>query len=64
MKYKSDAYEAIHENATAMYEIGAISEEKMREFNEMCLVQEPAPTTYEVEKYEEPSVQVFEHATA
>jgi len=63
MKYKSDAYEAIHENATAMYEIGAISEKKMREFDEMCLVQETAPV-YEAGNYGEPLVQVFEHATA
>jgi DNA-binding transcriptional regulator YiaG len=49
MKYKSDAYEAIYEDATALYEIGAISEEKMREFNEMCLVQEGEPA-YEAEK--------------
>jgi len=41
MKYKSDIFETIHENATANYEVGAISEERMREYNEMCLVKEP-----------------------
>jgi len=41
MKYKSDILEMIHENATANYEIGAISEEKMREYDVMCLEEEP-----------------------
>jgi DNA-binding transcriptional regulator YiaG len=41
MAYKSEIYEAVHQDATAMFEIGAISEAKMREFDEMCLVQEP-----------------------
>jgi len=42
--YKSEIYEAIHQDATAMLEIGAISEAKMREFDKMCLVQEPETT--------------------
>ena len=41
MKYKSNILEMIHENAMANYEIGAISEAKMREYDEMCLVKEP-----------------------
>jgi len=40
MIYKSEIYEAVHQDATAMFEIGAISEAKMREFDEMCLVLE------------------------
>ena len=48
MKYKSDAYEAIHEDAMANFEVGAISEAEMREFDKMCLVEEPE-TVYEVE---------------
>ena len=40
MKYKSDILETIHENATANFRIGAISEEKMREYDEMCLEEE------------------------
>jgi putative transcriptional regulator len=39
-KYKSDIYEAIHQDAIADYEVGAISEAKMREYDEMCLTQE------------------------
>ena len=56
-KYKSDAYEAIHEDAMANFEVGAISEARMREYDEMCLVQEPE-TAYE----EEPAI--TEHVTA
>jgi len=40
MKYKSDILEVIHENATANFEIGAISEAKMREYDEMCLTED------------------------
>ena len=43
MKYKSDILETIHENAAANYEIGAISEARMREYDEMCLVKTPEP---------------------
>ena len=39
MKYKSDILETIHENATANFEIGAISEARMREYDEMCLAE-------------------------
>jgi DNA-binding transcriptional regulator YiaG len=41
MTYKSEIYEVVHQDAAAMLEIGAISETKMREFDKMCLVQEP-----------------------
>ena len=58
MKYKSDAFEAIHEDAVSMYEIGAISEEKMKEYDEMCLVKEPE-SAYEAEK-----PVIMEHVTA
>ena len=63
MKYKSDAYEAIHEDAVADFDVGAISEERMKEYDEMCLVQEPKPA-YEAENSPKPSVQVMEHVTA
>lgn len=35
--YKSDALAAIHESATALYEIGVIDKTTMREFNKDCL---------------------------
>jgi len=40
-KYKSDIYEAVHEDAMANFEVGAISEARMKEYDELCLVQEP-----------------------
>jgi len=40
MKYKSDILEMIYENATANFEIGAISEARMREYDELCLAEE------------------------
>ena len=49
MKYKSEIFEAIHQDAMADFEVGAISEARMREFDEMCLVQE-SETVYETEK--------------
>ncbi|MDR0639899.1 MAG: hypothetical protein LBG27_13545 [Spirochaetaceae bacterium] len=41
MKYKSEIFEVIHQDATANFEIAAISTAQMREFDEMCLVREP-----------------------
>jgi putative transcriptional regulator len=58
MKYKSEIYEVIHQDAVAMFEIGAISEAKMKEFDNMCLVQEPE-TAHKTEKSIE-----MEHVTA
>jgi len=40
MKYKSEIFEVVHQDATEMFKIGAISEERMREFDEMCLAPE------------------------
>jgi len=37
MKYKSDILEVIHQSAIDKYEIGAISEARMRDYDEMCL---------------------------
>ena len=49
MKYKSEIFEVVHQDAIAMYKVGAISEERMREYDEMCLVQEHE-IVHEVEK--------------
>jgi DNA-binding transcriptional regulator YiaG len=38
--YKSEIYEAIHQDAIADYEVGAISKVEMREYDEMCLAPE------------------------
>jgi DNA-binding transcriptional regulator YiaG len=40
MKYKSEIYEAVYEDAVEMFKIGAISESRMREYEKMCLVDE------------------------
>jgi len=40
-EYYSEASEAIHESAHGLFKIGAMTEDKMREFDEMCLVEEP-----------------------
>ena len=49
MKYKSEIYEVVHQDAVANFEVGAISEAEMREFDEMCLAQEPE-TEYATKK--------------
>lgn len=36
-KYKSDAFEAIHSSASAMYRLGAINKATMRDFDLSCL---------------------------
>jgi putative transcriptional regulator len=41
MKYKSEIYEVIHEDAVALFDIGAISKAEMQKFDKMCLVKEP-----------------------
>jgi putative transcriptional regulator len=38
-KYKSDAFEAIHSSASALYKVGAISKDTMRSFDTSCLVE-------------------------
>jgi putative transcriptional regulator len=43
MRYKSEIYEVIHQDAVANFEVGAIPVARMREYDEMCLVQEPEP---------------------
>lgn len=36
-KSKSDAFEAIHSSARALYKVGAISKTTLREFDQACL---------------------------
>jgi DNA-binding transcriptional regulator YiaG len=54
MKYESDILEMIHENAMLDYKMGFISEARMREFDELCLMPEAlqdnaAPETVNIE---------------
>jgi DNA-binding transcriptional regulator YiaG len=39
-KYYSEACEAIHEGARDLHELGAITGERMQEYDAMCFVQE------------------------
>jgi len=50
MEYKSDIFEAIHQDAMADFEIGAISEARMREYDQMCLAQEGELAVHPVKK--------------
>jgi DNA-binding transcriptional regulator YiaG len=43
LKYKSKIFKMLHEDATGLFEIGAISEKRMREYDRACLVQEAQP---------------------
>jgi DNA-binding transcriptional regulator YiaG len=56
MKYKSDAYEALHEETVANFKVGAVSESELREFEKICFVQE-SEATYETGNSAEPVVQ-------
>jgi DNA-binding transcriptional regulator YiaG len=49
-KYQSEALQVIHEDMKGMYELGIISEAKIREFDKMCLIQEPETTREEESK--------------
>jgi DNA-binding transcriptional regulator YiaG len=37
-RYKSDIFKTLHEAAAALFAVGAISEEEMRESDRACLV--------------------------
>ena len=67
MKYKSEIFEVLHENAVEMYKIGGITEASMREYDEMCLaspnaVQESTPVYNENNK--NVNLEHISHATA
>jgi putative transcriptional regulator len=57
-KYYSEALKAVHESAKDLYEIGALSEKEMNEFDEGCFVKEPEKN-FETKKTFE-----VKHATA
>jgi putative transcriptional regulator len=51
--FKSEAFEAIHSSASALFKIGAIDKTTMREFDENCL-STPAPfEPHEIKKLRE-----------
>jgi len=64
MKYKSEAFAAMHEHAVAMYKVGGITEASMREYDKMCLKNyKPAKQTSPVYA-DNTSVKQMSHATA
>lgn len=52
-KYKSDAFEAIHEAAYSLHKIGVIKKETMREFDSSCLTQVHAFSPTQIRKLRE-----------
>ncbi|MCL2442409.1 MAG: hypothetical protein FWD13_02970 [Treponema sp.] len=42
-KYQSDILKVIHEDMKGMFQLGIIRDNKMREFDKMCTVEEPKP---------------------
>jgi DNA-binding transcriptional regulator YiaG len=59
MKYRDEIFEVIHQDATANFEVGAISAAEMREYDEMCFAQEPE-TAQETAKTEHVSPVIAE----
>ena len=58
-RYYSEASMVCHQSAKDLFEIGAISEDEMKEFDERCFVEEESKTDYTAEK---PAV--LKHITA
>lgn len=57
-KYKSNILKAIHNDAKAMYEVGGITNERMQEYDKMCLVCEPQ-SAYESNSTQRQSIPAF-----
>ncbi|MDR2717065.1 MAG: hypothetical protein LBB89_03240 [Treponema sp.] len=57
-RYYSEALEAVHQSAKDLFEICAISEDEMKEFDKGCFVKQP-DKEFELQKTFE-----VEHATA
>lgn len=52
-KFKTDAFEAIHSSASAMFKVGAIDKATMRDFDETCLTATPAIGPAEIKQLRE-----------
>jgi DNA-binding transcriptional regulator YiaG len=48
-RYKSEILMVLHHEALANFEVGAISEGRMREWDNKCLVREPQPINEQLE---------------
>jgi putative transcriptional regulator len=49
-KFKSDAFEAIHSSASALFEVGAIDEAEMCHFDESCLANSASISPKQIKK--------------
>lgn len=49
-KFKTDAFEAIHSSASAMYKVGAIDKATMRNFDASCLTAPPSLKPLQIKK--------------
>ena len=52
-KFKSDAFEAIHESALALHSVGAIDKATMREFDQACIAKTPIYKPTQIKKIRE-----------
>jgi len=52
-KFKSDAFEAIHDSPLALHSVGAIDKATMREFDEACIVKTPTYKPTQIKKIRE-----------
>lgn len=52
-KYKSDAFEAIHDSVAGMYRSGTIDKATMRHFDETCLVAPPELKPMQIKRLRE-----------
>jgi putative transcriptional regulator len=52
-KFKSDAFEAIHSSATALFEVGAITKTTMRSFDASCLAAPPPIKPQDIKRLRE-----------
>ena len=52
-KFKSDAFEGIHESAAALLGVGAIDKATMRKFDDSCIVKTPVYEAIQIKKIRE-----------
>ncbi len=51
IKFKSDAFEAIHASAQALQKISAIDKAALRTFDESCIAQKPEPSHAQIQRH-------------
>ena len=52
-KFTSDAFEAIHESAAALFSVGALDRATMRKFDQSCIAKTPAYKAVQIKKIRE-----------